>query len=546
MKRAFKILILAALTGLILVQAFVFYLGYERLMDFVALLVHETGRMDKLQEKLPPPVIYAATGLLTLLSVLLVLTYRRRDRVYGVLAGTAAAFRTSLNSRIQAYLVGERMWILLVLPTAAIIFYGITQPVSYDEAWTYLQFSSKSVLSSISYYPAPNNHVLHSVLTNISILLPFDPLLSMRIPAMIIYLLSAFLFYCLVREYGTRQAAVTATALYTTFFFSIHYGYLSRGYALLFLFTIWMLYALFKIRQSPSNRFYWLWYVAASVGGFFTMPSFLYPFLSAQLILLPVVFHHFWRYTRNHLALVFAVLFLYTPIMIVNWPQALFYNPIVQPISRLEVLQRSPGFWMDTLRDTTGLDPLLVFVLLIVASVVWFMSRRGVQRYGLLLFTWSAPILVVLHSVIAFSRTFAYLSIPFAILLGQLLYSAVGDRLSLRYWIVMALVVQAALICNFDKRIIDFEGFSIDTDKAIDRMEDGKTFFTDSYLLDNYLHFRFALTGKQDYTIERVYHVPMSADTIDPGRYDFRVIEHPYDSTRQTVPLFSNRFYSVY
>ncbi len=546
MKRAFNILILAVLAGLILAQAFVFWLGYERLMDFVALVVNETDRMDKLQEKLPPPVIYAATGLLTLLSALLILTYRRRDRVYHVFSGIAPAFHTSLNSRIQAFLVGERMWILLILPSAAIIFYGITQPVSYDEAWTYLHFSSKSVLSSISYYPAPNNHVLHSVLTNISILLPFDPLLSMRIPAMIIYLLSAFLFYSLVREYGSRQAAIPATALYTTFFFSIHYGYLSRGYALLFLFTTWMLYALFKIRQSPANRFYWLWYVTACVGGFFTMPSFLYPFLSGQWILLPVALRHPWRYIRNHLALVFTVLFLYTPIMIVNWPQALFYNPIVQPISRLEVLLKSPGFWMETLRDTTGLDPVFIFVLLVAATVAWLMNKRGVQRYGLPLFAWSAPVLVILHSVIAFSRTFAYLSIPLAILLGHLLYSIVGDRLFLRYWIAAALVIQVALICSFDKRITDFEGFSIDTDRAIDRMEDGQTFFTDSYLLDNYLHFRFALTGKKDYIIERVYHVPMSADTIDPDCYDYRVIEHPYDSTRHTKPLFSNRFYNVY
>ena len=38
------------------------------------------------------------------------------------------------------------------------------QPMRVDEATTFLEFVSRPLLLGLSYYPAPNNHILHTLL----------------------------------------------------------------------------------------------------------------------------------------------------------------------------------------------------------------------------------------------------------------------------------------------------------------------------------------------------------------------------------------------
>jgi len=78
------------------------------------------------------------------------------------------------------------MALILLIAIIYRLYYAISFPVSYDEAWTYINFTEKGLLSSISFYPSPNNHVLHSVLTNLSYYLPFTQTVNLRLPSIII------------------------------------------------------------------------------------------------------------------------------------------------------------------------------------------------------------------------------------------------------------------------------------------------------------------------------------------------------------------------
>ncbi|MGB5418838.1 hypothetical protein, partial [Algibacter sp.] len=56
-------------------------------------------------------------------------------------------------------------WLSLVF-LLLLCFYAIYLPLSYDEAYTFLQFVDRSLFYAFCTYPAPNNHVFHSIFSN--------------------------------------------------------------------------------------------------------------------------------------------------------------------------------------------------------------------------------------------------------------------------------------------------------------------------------------------------------------------------------------------
>ena len=91
---------------------------------------------------------------------------------------------------------------LLVIPFIASGYYTITMPVTYDEAWTYLYFTSNSPLASLSFYPVSNNHVLFSLVSNLTYYLPFIPdLIAFRLSSVVFSILTWILLLYITRKW---------------------------------------------------------------------------------------------------------------------------------------------------------------------------------------------------------------------------------------------------------------------------------------------------------------------------------------------------------
>ena len=60
------------------------------------------------------------------------------------------------------FLKSNKYLLVLIIPIFASVFYALKMPVSYDEAWTFLNFTNKGFFTSITSYDDPNNHVLFS------------------------------------------------------------------------------------------------------------------------------------------------------------------------------------------------------------------------------------------------------------------------------------------------------------------------------------------------------------------------------------------------
>ena len=108
---------------------------------------------------------------------------------------------------------------------------AVLAPITYDEAMSYLAFSSKSYGHILSHYTA-TNHVLHTLLTKISIQgLGFGEF-AMRLPAIlgrVLLLLSIYFIARLLFAKWVRFAFIVTVILIP---YLIDFSACSRGYSL--------------------------------------------------------------------------------------------------------------------------------------------------------------------------------------------------------------------------------------------------------------------------------------------------------------------------
>jgi 4-amino-4-deoxy-L-arabinose transferase-like glycosyltransferase len=164
----------------------------------------------------------------------------------------------------------------------------INQPIKYDEAQSFLSYSSNPLYIIVSKY-YPNNHVFHNILVH-----PFYLALGLkewvlRIPVLIFGSFLVVLVFLLAKRLFDKQVAYLSAVFVASSFHIIDYATNARGYIMIAVFTIVLIICLLKLIEHKSP-FYSALFVLASTLGFYTNPTFLYPFFGLNL-------WFFWRAT---------------------------------------------------------------------------------------------------------------------------------------------------------------------------------------------------------------------------------------------------------
>jgi hypothetical protein len=444
-------------------------------------------------------------------------------------------------------LVADYVYIILLIPAFSIIYYALTMPVSYDEAWTYSNFSSKGILVSMVYYPFPNNHIFFSILTTISLLIPIDqPLLLIRLPSIltqvICILVGFFFFKKLFKDYAV---ASLATAIFSMLYMSIYYGYMARGYSLVLLSFIVISYCAILIIEQ-SKQLYWIIFILFSIIGFYTIPTFLYPFLTINLFLVIVLRRLTLIHFLSGCIIGIVTLILYSPVIFVNGSKALFGNDYVKPIARIEVINRLPSFIYDSLQSIAGISPWiwLLFILLTLISIVFLKNgSREIVSYVLLALL--CPIIfLILQSVIPFSRTFNYYVIIFALLV-IIPFKRYLSILSRARVIFLCLIIQLALFFNFYFKVKKNENFSLTVRNEIEKILDGRKYFVSAFGVETYLEFELQTRDINDFKITFKPNRAVNADTI-MSQYDYIIVGKLFDNTQTQKSISTNDLFNVY
>lgn len=348
--------------------------------------------------------------------------------------------------------------VLAIILRLKFLFY----PAHFDEIMSYQRFASSTPWKTVSFYPAPNNHVLHNLFV-LFITRWFGGSIScIRMAAFVAGILAIPLTFCLGRRLFDDVTGLFAAGLLAVSSYHIQYSVNGRGYTMIVLATLAAFILADRLRQNRS-LLAWFCFILVCTAGFFTIPIMLYPFLGIMLWLTfsylakdisPQYEGRFPLYLVLSGSSVTALtVLLYTPVIIFSGWKALSSNAFIEALSWSQLMQRMPGFlsqvWGTWVRD---LPPL--FTILIVAGTMLSplrqVAQRGRHKIWLVL-----PLILGFSLVLVAQRAIPYTRVCLFLLPFLFLLSAAGwvflsnDLIKLqiqRVWLVQWLSVLLLLL----------------------------------------------------------------------------------------------------
>lgn len=541
MKHLYRCILYLLLLSLVVVFGSVLFWGNEPLLRWAAGIVGIADSQAALQSVLSLFSLPIVSSLLCVAIIIVLVGLYKQDFV---LHSLQAFFRTWVNAfrNLFSSLKSVEIVCVLAIPFAASIYFGNVIAVSYDEAITYNLFTIKPFYYCMIFYPYPNNHVLHSLLTNITEYTPFvSTLFSIRIPAIMSSLLAWLIGYSFLKKYYSSRVAIIVVALASVCYLSIYYSFMSRGYAFIVLAFIVCLYAAFNIIHKGSRRKDWMFFVVSGVLGCYAIPSFLYPFATLNVLILIYNYKHIkHQIWANFIAGLF-ILLAYLPIILVDGSAALTSNQFVQHINRLDILQGISAFYLVMFADIVGV-PVWLDVLIVIPFVVTVIQKDKWHLSLWVIFLLAPFILVMLHAVNPFYRTFLYYNFVIFFLM-TVPFRTYLERVPKYIIILLLLVVQLIGVYTFDSKIRIKEGFNTDAAQVSEKFfKEGQTIVFPCIASANY-EFEAHVRGLSN-SIDFLNEEQANADTIN--NYDYVILEVGRDRTVNKKPFYSTSRQNIY
>lgn len=545
-KNLFKTSIFITLLVLITLLAYTIAIGYENTISELLKLFKYEKYEDKIKLLLTQNKFYFVQGLVFILVLALTIVLKFSNTI---LKTISLYFKDLISSFFKSIKVLYDKHNLLVIlpPILTIVYFAINLPISYDEAWTYLNFSSKNLIISLTYYPAPNNHILHSLLTNITnFIFPTFPLFSLRLPTIFVSLMIYLIGIYSMKKHYNQNISIASVGVFSVLFMGIYYGYMSRGYALILLFFIASFHFTLNIIKNQSNVRDWVWLTIFSILGLFTMPSYLYAFATLNVVLLFSTLKKsvFINQVKYSVITIIVTTILYLPIIIVIGLNSLTNNKFVATISREVVFSKLPEFLFKTLEGIAGVNAIFLLSIIIISLLLLLKNKDWFHTKLFTLFLIMPPFLLLTHSVIPFSRTFNYYGFIIVLLFCISNHNFL-EKLKIKALIFIIICLQILLIYNFNQKIYNYEKYSI-TSKEINTkiISENKSYLVNSNLFDAYLFYALKTKNITNYTADYIPALNMSADTI--SKYNFIIIDNNLDETKKKIPIYSNEYFNVY
>ena len=362
-------------------------------------------------------------------------------------------------------------FVLLVTLAVYRFIFVINLPVSFDEAWTYLYFSSEGFIVSLSHYPLPNNHVLNSILSSFTFLLPIDDLVALRLPSYLIGLVTSVSFYLLCRKVVGLNVSFLFTVVLSLSFYPFIYGIQSRGYGTTMLSAIVLIGTGWSICRTLKD-WHLLVYVAASCIGYAAVPSFLYShalitIFVGGVILIQRRWGNLLKFALVNLSVVALVLLFYLPIILNSGFSSLSSNKFILKKQRVEILGELLGHFRNSFDQLFG--NFWWFLIALIIGFFLLARRKKIAEVSLLLWIAAISILIpVVHGVLPFARTWVHLLIPVILLLAMGTQYSLGKWIDKRVSLLVLIPLTIMLHLRLESRIANVEQFSFEAKTAFE------------------------------------------------------------------------------
>jgi hypothetical protein len=419
---------LVALVALALVLAV--FLPYAKLKSLADVLMAD-GNFQSLTENnvIVFKILLGATGLV-LLTLAVGILVGRLNLIGIFFRRYFTDFRIFLKNLKPVRIDVAALAAFLVIMAVAIIFrlVRINDGMLHDESYTFMAFSSTTLVTPLTDYHLPNNHVLNSLLIYFSTHLFGIQPWAVRLPALLAGLLLIPATYALAKSIYDKYTALISALLVAILPGAIMYSTSARGYSLVALFTVLTLW-LANFLHGSKNLFAWSLLVLFSALGFYSVPVFLFPFgilfawlFFENLFTSPGEYNSRINFLKYWLLAGFStaalVLILYTPIFIYTGTGAVFSNQWVTPSAWLGYIPSIPDYLKYAWNEwTNGFSPIWTYALLMGFLLGLVFHRRTThQRFPLQIaaFVWLTALMLV-QRPIGVTKIWAFLQAPFLV-----------------------------------------------------------------------------------------------------------------------------------
>jgi hypothetical protein len=259
---------------------------------------------------------------------------------------------------------------LLILPIIGYCMYlACTLPLSYDESFTLKYFTNRGFFHSLVNYPVTNNHVLHTLLTNIIYpLVPLSNSISLRLPAIIFAVFTLILAKNELQDHP-RSFFLFVLVLVFSFGF-IEFNFQARSYSMQ---TFFALFSYILYTRSTYFIERWYLFILISVLGLYASPAYLYSAIPIGIMFV-VKNREIIKGSLKECSIplaygMFAIVTLYAPIILKSGSGVLLSNPTVRPlehVSIIEVIKHLIVSFNWFVFGNWGIFVLIIFSLLVV------------------------------------------------------------------------------------------------------------------------------------------------------------------------------------
>ncbi|MFC5269501.1 hypothetical protein [Adhaeribacter terreus] len=226
------------------------------------------------------------------------------------------------------------------------LYYLFQFPIHTDEAATYFLFIQNGIFATATFYPIPNNHLLQNLLAWTLTSLFSEPFWILRLPPLLLSLLLTFSGFLFIKRFSDFTTAYLAAGLFGFGCFTLFLATQGRGYILLTLLAVLAFGSIIRALQT-GKAFYWTIFSMLSALGFYTVPTFLYPFavcvfVAGIYILLQKKWQQIPKMVLAGFTALAGTLILYAPLLLVSGFDALFGNKYLRQLTPEQFSEQLP------------------------------------------------------------------------------------------------------------------------------------------------------------------------------------------------------------
>jgi 4-amino-4-deoxy-L-arabinose transferase-like glycosyltransferase len=228
--------------------------------------------------------------------------------------------RTWLQTESRLHLI--LLTLILLMGFAVRFYYSSVIPILGDESESYFNYIKQPLLTTISRYDQPNNHIFHSLLAHLSINLFGDYLWALRLPAFAAGVLILPLTYLLARRLYDKNTALLAVGIAATSVWLVHESTHARGYPIAGMLFVLQLILAHQLLSNWQRRTLFAFALTGALQ-LYTMPSSLYA------VGIPIVWLVALLMVRDRKWISRTLIELFIACLVMGALTILFYLPVI-------------------------------------------------------------------------------------------------------------------------------------------------------------------------------------------------------------------------